>query len=88
MSSGRGSSPPSSSIRSRSCSGSPPRCWGILSELLFAALVVYAPPLQRVFGTAAVTPGELAFLLPFPFVVWGADELRRAVLRRQAYIPH
>ena len=58
--------------------------WGILSEVVFAALVVYAPPLQRIFGTASITPGELLFLLPFPIVVWGADELRRAVLRRRA----
>ena len=58
--------------------------WGIAFELVFAALLVYVPPLQRVFGTAALGPAELAFLLPFPFIVWGADELRRWLRRRRA----
>jgi len=31
---------------------------------------------------AALTPGMLLFVAPFPFVVWGADELRRWLLRR------
>jgi hypothetical protein len=26
----------------------------------------------------------LLFVLPFPFVVWGADELRRWIVRRRA----
>jgi magnesium-transporting ATPase (P-type) len=56
--------------------------WGILFELVFAAALVYVPAFQAVFGTAALGPAELAFLLPFPFVVWGADELRRWLLRR------
>ena len=55
--------------------------WGIGSELLFAAAVIYIPVLQRIFGTAALGPAEVAVLLPFPFVVWGADELRRASRR-------
>jgi hypothetical protein len=33
--------------------------------------------LQRAFGTAALGITEIAFLLPFPLIVWGADELRR-----------
>ena len=55
--------------------------WGIAFELVFAAAVIYLPPLQALFGTAALGPAELALLLPFPVVVWGADELRRAWLR-------
>jgi calcium-translocating P-type ATPase len=58
--------------------------WGIAFELVFAAAVVYLPPLQSVFGTAALGPDALLFVLPFPLVVWGADELRRARLRRRA----
>jgi magnesium-transporting ATPase (P-type) len=58
--------------------------WGIASEIAFAAAVVYLPPLQRVFGTAALGPAELAILATFPVVVWGADELRRARIRRSA----
>ena len=57
--------------------------YGIASELIFAAALVYLPPLQRLFGTAPLGLLELAFLLPFPFIVWGADELRRFVLRRR-----
>ena len=52
--------------------------WGIASELVFAAALVYAPPLQRLFGTAALGPAELALLATFPLLVWGADEFRRA----------
>ncbi|HSC51103.1 MAG TPA: cation-transporting P-type ATPase [Gaiellaceae bacterium] len=56
---------------------------GIASELLFAAAIVYVPALQGVFGTAPLHGLELAILAPFPFVVWGADELRRAARRRR-----
>jgi magnesium-transporting ATPase (P-type) len=51
--------------------------WGIASEIAFTALLIYAPPMQRAFGTAALGITEIAFLLPFPLIVWGADELRR-----------
>ncbi|MET7402440.1 cation-transporting P-type ATPase [Dactylosporangium sp. NPDC005572] len=57
--------------------------WGIAFELVFAAALVYLPPLQRLFGTAPPSLGQLALLLPFPFVVWGADELWRARQRRR-----
>ncbi len=58
--------------------------WGIASEIAFTALLVYAPPLQDVFGTAALGPAELALLAPMPLVVWGSDELRRFVVRRRS----
>jgi calcium-translocating P-type ATPase len=57
--------------------------WGIASEVAFAALLVYAPPLQGAFGTARLGIVDVAFLLPFPLIVWGADELRRAHVRRR-----
>jgi hypothetical protein len=56
---------------------------GIGFSLAFAAAVVYLPALHGVFGTAVLSPAQLATVTPFPFVVWGADELRRAVLRRR-----
>ena len=56
--------------------------WGIAFELVFAALVVTVPALQAAFGTAVPSLRSLLILVPFPFVVWGADEVRRAVLRR------
>jgi hypothetical protein len=42
--------------------------------LAFAALLIYVPPLQSFFGTAALTPSQLLTVLPYPFIVWGADE--------------
>ena len=50
---------------------------GIAFELLFAAALIYLPPVQAIFGTAALSPAQLAVLVPFPIVVWGADELYR-----------
>ena len=57
--------------------------WGIASELVFLAALVYVPVLQEVFGTAALGATEIAILATFPFVVWGADELRRYWIRRR-----
>jgi magnesium-transporting ATPase (P-type) len=56
--------------------------WGIAFEVVFAAVVVFLPPLQQIFGTASPSAAQLALLLPFPFIVWGADELWRWNLRR------
>jgi calcium-translocating P-type ATPase len=50
--------------------------------VLFAALFIYLPPLQHLLATAALPARDLLFLLPYPFIVWGADELRRWILRR------
>ena len=58
--------------------------WGIAFELALAALLIYAPPFQALLGTAALTPDMLLFVAPFPFIVWGADELRRWLLRSRA----
>ena len=61
--------------------------WGILSEIVFAAALIYAPPLQGIFGTAALDPAEIAILAVFPLIVWGADELRRRWARGRAGQP-
>ena len=53
----------------------------IVSEILFAAAVIYVPPLQNLFGTASLGASELALLATFPMIVWGADELRRWLIR-------
>jgi calcium-translocating P-type ATPase len=60
--------------------------WGIAFELVLAAFLIYAPPFQSLLATAALTPDMLLFVVPFPFVVWGADELRRWILRRRAQV--
>jgi magnesium-transporting ATPase (P-type) len=56
--------------------------WGIAFELALAAVLVYVPAFQDLLGTAALPASDLAILLPMPFIVWGADELRRWYLRR------
>jgi calcium-translocating P-type ATPase len=53
----------------------------IAFELAFAAVLIYLPAMHGVFGTAALSPGQLALVTPYPFVVWGADELRRLRIR-------
>ncbi len=52
--------------------------------ILFAALFVYVPPFQRLLGTAALPARYLIILIPYPFIVWGAEELRKLLVRRQA----
>jgi hypothetical protein len=55
---------------------------GISLELALAAAIIYLPPLQHLLSTAALPPPLLLITLPFPFIVWGADEIRRYLLRR------
>ena len=71
------------SLRSIGIASNPLLLKGIAVELVFAAALIYAPPLQALFHTAALGPSELGLLAVFPFVVWGADELRRARIRRR-----
>ena len=72
-----------SSLRSVGLFSNPLLLGGILSEIVFAAGVIYVPFLQRVFGTTRLEPVDLAMLCSFPFVVWGSDEIRRAATRRR-----
>ena len=61
--------------------------WGIVFEVAFTAVVVTLPPLQDIFGTLPPAAWQIAALAPFPFIVWGADELwryhRRQKVRQQ-----
>jgi len=54
----------------------------IAIALAFAAALIYTPALNSIFGTAPLTGAQLATVAPFPFIIWGADELRRLLLRR------
>lgn len=56
---------------------------GIAFSLAFAALLVYVPVLHAIFGTAALSPAQLATVAPYPFIVWGADETRRMIVRHR-----
>jgi magnesium-transporting ATPase (P-type) len=56
---------------------------GIAFSLAFAAVLIYVPDLHSLFGTAALSPAQLATVVPYPFVVWGADEIRRLLIHRR-----
>jgi magnesium-transporting ATPase (P-type) len=61
--------------------------WGIALELALAAVFIYLPAFQSLLGTAALEPHMVAIVAPFPFIVWGADELRRWLVRRRIRRP-
>jgi magnesium-transporting ATPase (P-type) len=69
------------SLRSVGVFSNRPLLGGIAVALSFAAALVYLPTLQGFFGTAALTPAQLATVAPYPFIIWGADELRRMFVR-------
>ena len=56
---------------------------GIAFELVLTAAAVYAPPLQHLLGTRPLGLTQLAVLAAFPVVVWGVDEVYRAIGRRR-----
>jgi calcium-translocating P-type ATPase len=70
------------SLRSVGVFSNRPLLAGIAAELAPAAAIIYLPPLQHLLSTAALPPRLLLITVPFPFIVWGADEIRRYLLRR------
>jgi calcium-translocating P-type ATPase len=72
------------SLRSVGVFSNPLLLGGIAVELVLTAAIIYVPPLQSLLGTAALPPQLILITLPFPFIVWGADELRRYLLRRRS----
>ncbi|MGW7459458.1 cation-translocating P-type ATPase [Streptomyces sp. NPDC054797] len=54
---------------------------GIAFELAFTAALIYLPPLQGLFDTAALPLDVILLIATFPVLVWGTDELRRWVRR-------
>jgi calcium-translocating P-type ATPase len=71
------------SLRSVGLFSNKPLLAGIAFALTFAGTLVYLPAMHSFFGTEALTPAQLATVAPFPFIVWGADEIRRFLLRRR-----
>ncbi|MBM9438404.1 cation transporting ATPase C-terminal domain-containing protein [Streptomyces bryophytorum] len=71
------------SLRSVGVFSNRPLLGGIAFSLAFAAAIVYVRALHGLFTTAALGPAELLTVAPFPFVVWDADELRKAAVRRR-----
>ena len=56
---------------------------GVAFAVAFAAVIIYVPPVQSIFKTAALPVGDLAVLACFPVIVWGSDELWRWRQRRR-----
>jgi len=50
---------------------------GVLFALVFAAAIIYAPPLESVLNTRALPLRDIGLLLCFAPLVWGSDELWR-----------
>ncbi|MEO3798177.1 cation-transporting P-type ATPase [Nonomuraea sp. B10E15] len=75
------------SLRQVGLTSNPLLLGGIAFELAFTAALIYVPPLQHMFGTAALPLDVLALIAVFPLVVWGTDELRRWALRRHPAPP-
>jgi calcium-translocating P-type ATPase len=57
--------------------------WGIAFELGLAAMIIYVPFFQHLLGTAALPADAVLIAATFPFIVWGADESRRGLVRRR-----
>jgi magnesium-transporting ATPase (P-type) len=71
------------SLRQVGVLSNPLLLWGIVFEVAFTALLVYVPPVQGLFGTTALPWDVVALIATFPVIVWGADELRRWIVRRR-----
>ena len=60
--------------------------WAIAGELAIAAVFVFVfvPPCQALLGTALPPARDILLPIPFPFIVWGADELHKWVIRTRS----
>jgi calcium-translocating P-type ATPase len=56
---------------------------GIAFEIAFAAAIIYLPPVESLFHTAALGAWEIGLLASFALLVWGTDELYRARQRHR-----
>jgi calcium-translocating P-type ATPase len=62
--------------------------WAIAGELAIAAVFVFTPTCEALLGTAVPPARDLLLLVPFPFIVWGADEFRKYMVRTRFSRPH
>jgi len=56
---------------------------GVAFAIAFAAVIIYAPPAQAMFHTAALPLRDIGVLVCFAPIVWGSDELWRWARRRR-----
>ncbi len=56
--------------------------WAALATLLLQALITYAPPMQTLFGTAALDAASWALIMALASAKFVLVEVEKAVLRR------
>ena len=56
---------------------------GIIIEILLLAAIIYIPFLNGVFNTAPIALREWLYLICIPFIVFGAEEGRKKLLRKR-----
>ncbi len=66
------------SLRRTGLTSNPLLLAAIAIEVVLAATLICLPFLHPVFGTTSPTAGQLLIVAPFPFIVWGADEIDEA----------
>jgi len=71
------------SLRRIGITSNPMLLWALGGALAFAAALCYLPPIQFVFGTAALPGWVLLLLVPCPVIVWGTDEITRWIRRHR-----
>lgn len=57
---------------------------GIATELVLAALIIYTPLGNAIFGCSPISAGVWLLLIPFALLLLVADEIRKYVVRRSA----
>ncbi len=55
---------------------------GDIFAISFAAFVIYVPFAQNFFGTSALGLKEVLMVLPFPFIIFFAEEIRKLTVRK------
>jgi sodium/potassium-transporting ATPase subunit alpha len=57
--------------------------WGILAEILLSAFIIYHPWGNKIFSTAPISLSVWLLLIPFMFLVFFAEELRKFLGRNK-----
>ena len=71
------------SLREVGVFSNPPLLRGMAFAVVFAATIIYLPPVQSIFHTAALPLHDVALLCVYPLIVWGSDESWRWWQRRR-----
>jgi len=58
--------------------------WGILTEILLSAFIIYHPWGNKIFSTASIPLSVWLLLIPFMFLVFFAEEIRKLLGRERS----